>query len=64
MDYNWEVHIKFAADKCLKKYIASIEGALFEDCFHIAAAKYSREVPCVLEFAKQSNLLALTYYMW
>jgi hypothetical protein len=64
MDYDWKVHIKFAADKCFEKYIASIEGALFEDCFHIAAAKYSSKIPCVLDFAKQSNLLALPYYMW
>ena len=64
MDYNWKVHIKFAANKCLENYIALIEGALFEDCFHLAAAKYSREVPCVLEFAKQSKLLALPDYMW
>jgi len=64
MDYDWKVHIKYAADKCLENYIASIDGALFEDSFHLAAKMYLRKVPCELEFAKQSNLLVLQDYMW
>ena len=52
---------KVAIDRSLGRYIKSIQGSFFIDCFQEAAIKYHASIP---DLNEQSNIIALPYTDW